>query len=215
MSKTTRPAAGARAGRDRLDELKKAQQAKERRTRLVLITSVATVILLIAGVVGFAVWRDVSTRPTLDAVKEYTVTRDHTTEAVTYEQTPPVGGNHHPTWLNCGVYTEPVQERARRALHGARRRVGHLPQRPAGRPGRAARRPGPRHVHGRLPHRGPDRPRSWRAPGGPAPSSPGSTTPASRSSSRSTARAADARAGASCSGGSDGAAGDDRLTRAP
>jgi hypothetical protein len=109
VSKTTRSAAGARAGRDRLDELKKAQQAKERRTRLVLITSVATVILLIAGVVGFAVWRDVSTRPTLDAVKEYTVTRDHTTEAVTYEQTPPVGGNHHPTWLNCGVYTEPVK----------------------------------------------------------------------------------------------------------
>ena len=38
MSKTTRPAAGARAGRDKLDEMKKAQQAKERRTRLVLIT---------------------------------------------------------------------------------------------------------------------------------------------------------------------------------
>ena len=56
----------------------------------------ATVILLIAGVVGFTVWSDVSNRPTLDAVKEYTVTRDHTTEPVTYEQTPPVGGDHNP-----------------------------------------------------------------------------------------------------------------------
>lgn len=121
MSKTTRPQGGARAGRERLDELKKAQQAKERRTRLVLITSVVTVILLIAGIVGFTIWRDVSNRPTLDAVKTYTVTRDHTSEPVTYEQNPPVGGDHNPTWLNCGVYPDPVKnELAVHSLeHGA------------------------------------------------------------------------------------------------
>ena len=110
MSKSSRPQGGARAGRAKLDELRQAQQAKERRSRIVLITSVATVILLIAGIVGFTVWRDVSNRPSLDAVQTFEVTRDHTTEAVTYAQSPPVGGDHNPSWLNCGVYDEPVQD---------------------------------------------------------------------------------------------------------
>lgn len=121
MGKSTRPAGGARAGRDKLEALRKEQQAKERRTRLVLITAVLTVILLIAGIVGLSIYRDVSSRPTLDAVKKFTVTREHTTEPVTYEQTPPVGGNHNPTWLNCGVYPQTVpSELAVHALeHGA------------------------------------------------------------------------------------------------
>ena len=110
MSKSSRSQGGARAGRAKLDELRQAQQAKERRSRLVLITSVAAVILLIAGIVGFTVWRDVSNRPSLDAVQTFEVTRDHTTEPVTYAQSPPVGGDHNPSWLNCGVYGEPVPD---------------------------------------------------------------------------------------------------------
>ncbi|WP_392542127.1 DUF3105 domain-containing protein [Oryzobacter telluris] len=121
MGKSTRPQGGARAGRDKLEALRKEQQAKERRTRLALITSVLTVIVLIGGIVAFTIYRDVSGRPTLDAVKTYTVTRDHTTDPVTYAQSPPVGGNHNPTWLNCGVYTAPVKnENAVHSLeHGA------------------------------------------------------------------------------------------------
>jgi hypothetical protein len=83
---------------------------KERRSRLILIGAVTTVVALIAGVVGFTVWRDVSTRPSLDAVKKFDVTREHTTEPATYEQSPPVGGDHHPAWLNCGVYPQPVPD---------------------------------------------------------------------------------------------------------
>lgn len=34
--------------------------------------------------------------------------RDHVQTPVTYAQTPPVGGQHNPVWLNCGIYTQPV-----------------------------------------------------------------------------------------------------------
>jgi len=35
---------------------------------------------------------------------------DHTTADVDYPQSPAVGGAHDPTWLDCGVYDEPVRE---------------------------------------------------------------------------------------------------------
>lgn len=45
----------------------------------------------------------------------------HVSGPVKYSVTPPVGGDHNPTWMNCGVYTKPVPvERAVHNLeHGA------------------------------------------------------------------------------------------------
>jgi hypothetical protein len=45
----------------------------------------------------------------------------HTLEPVSYPQSPPVGGAHHPEWLACRVYSAPVRnENAVHALeHGA------------------------------------------------------------------------------------------------
>lgn len=33
---------------------------------------------------------------------------NHVQGAITYPRLPPAGGNHAPTWLNCGVYDAPV-----------------------------------------------------------------------------------------------------------
>lgn len=101
--------------------MRKVQHAKDRRARFLIIGAVGAVILLIAGVVGVTVYRDVSSRPTLEAIKTFTVTGKHTTAPVTYEQSPPVGGDHNAIWLNCGVYPSAVpNELAVHALeHGA------------------------------------------------------------------------------------------------
>ena len=46
---------------------------------------------------------------------------EHVTGPVAYSVTPPVGGDHNATWMNCGVYDQPVpSERAVHNLeHGA------------------------------------------------------------------------------------------------
>ena len=45
----------------------------------------------------------------------------HVSGPVQYSVTPPVGGDHNATWMNCGIYTQPVpRERAVHNLeHGA------------------------------------------------------------------------------------------------
>jgi|SRR4051794_39676711 len=43
------------------------------------------------------------------------VSRKHTYDPVTYEQSPPVGGDHNPIWQNAGFYEEPVQNE--KAVH--------------------------------------------------------------------------------------------------
>jgi hypothetical protein len=47
----------------------------------------------------------------LTAVKSYDdLSADHTPDDVDYPQSPPVGGEHAPEWLDCGVYDVPVRE---------------------------------------------------------------------------------------------------------
>ncbi|WP_134738942.1 DUF3105 domain-containing protein [Nocardioides sp. 503] len=47
----------------------------------------------------------------LSGVEEFSgLEATHTEDDVDYEQSPPVGGPHNPTWLDCGAYDEPVSE---------------------------------------------------------------------------------------------------------
>ena len=122
----------SRPSRARLEELKQAQKAKERRTRILWASGTMAVLLAIGGAVAFAVVRDTSNRPSLDAVRTYDVTANHVTAEVEYEQTPPVGGDHNPVWLNCGVYDEPVpNELAVHSLEHGAVWITHSPDLPA------------------------------------------------------------------------------------
>ncbi|QIN81031.1 DUF3105 domain-containing protein (plasmid) [Rubrobacter marinus] len=42
-------------------------------------------------------------------VEEFEVEQGHTPDAVDYEQSPPVGGEHNDVWQNAAFYEEPVQ----------------------------------------------------------------------------------------------------------
>jgi hypothetical protein len=47
----------------------------------------------------------------LSAVRSYDdLSTDHTPDDVDYPQSPPVGGEHAPEWLECGAYDVPVRE---------------------------------------------------------------------------------------------------------
>jgi hypothetical protein len=81
----------------------------------------ATLILGLAAL-GVLTAQCVRQPPDLSGVQVYSnLTHAHTTAPVQYAQIPPVGGDHNPTFLNCGIYDQPVpNENAVHSLeHGA------------------------------------------------------------------------------------------------
>ena len=99
----------------RVAAMQRAERARARRHRALLVAIPTVVVLGAAGVVT-AVIANRPAPPSLDAVKTYDFAgSQHTTDAVTYEENPPAGGPHDPTWLNCGVYD--AQVRNENAVH--------------------------------------------------------------------------------------------------
>ena len=114
----------------KVEQFKK-QQARAKRNRIVAITlssvaALAVVALIVTVVISNATPKrdpadiDVAGVQTWDDL-EYVHTDGLVDYDELYDMNPPAGGNHNPAWLNCGVYTEPVQnENATHSLeHGA------------------------------------------------------------------------------------------------
>ena len=93
------------------------EESVRRRQRAVLRRRLTKAAIITLVVVAAAAWMFVPRRGSytsggtgeiIDGVRLFQNRTGHTTEPVNYEQTPPAGGPHHPTWLNCGIYGEPV-----------------------------------------------------------------------------------------------------------
>lgn len=106
--KPTRQQQAARRGQ--LKALRREQARRERRRRLIWNAIIAALVIgLGAGLVALGLAGGSGKSTAIKGVQSFTnLSRNHVTTPVKYAQTPPVGGNHNPQWLNCGIYTSPV-----------------------------------------------------------------------------------------------------------
>jgi len=110
-------------GQGRLDRKEEGHVGGTPRRRLGLIFfGVVAVVALgaLAGVVLLSNSGQEASEPA--GVESFdNLSRNHTYDPVSYEQSPPVGGDHNPVWQNAGFYEEPVpNEKAVHTLeHGA------------------------------------------------------------------------------------------------
>jgi hypothetical protein len=92
-----------------INTTRRAGRAVPKRRNLTWLWAVAG-LALVALIAGGAYWfLSRGTPGEIAGVQEFgSLSRDHTEEAVTYPQTPPVGGAHHATWQTCGAYSAPI-----------------------------------------------------------------------------------------------------------
>lgn len=77
---------------------------------------IAAIVLAVGAIAAFAAMGDddgddggVADPALIGQVQTFDdLSRDHTGNVVDYPQTPPVGGDHHNVWQNCGFYDAPI-----------------------------------------------------------------------------------------------------------
>ncbi|MGW2438724.1 DUF3105 domain-containing protein [Streptomyces goshikiensis] len=107
----------------RIAEMRRAEKTRDRRNKILAIT-VSTAV--VAGLLGFGAWvlidqkqqekdAEAARKAPVSGEQDWDVKklgRNHVDTPVKYEMNPPVGGDHHPRWMNCNgdVYKNPVPE---------------------------------------------------------------------------------------------------------
>lgn len=111
----------SQARREHLSQMRAVQKRKERRTALLMWGAGGAVIVLLVGVVGFYLVKQAS-ETSMAAVARTTFSGgEHVAAAVTYKESPPMGGPHNNFWQQCAVYDKPIHpEHAVHSMeHGA------------------------------------------------------------------------------------------------
>jgi len=66
--------------------------------------------VICAGLIGMAIYSNHNESKWIDTVKKFTYeSRNHVTDNLVYKEIAPVGGDHFPTWQNCGFYSLPIE----------------------------------------------------------------------------------------------------------
>ncbi|MEV4379880.1 DUF3105 domain-containing protein [Streptosporangium sp. NPDC049644] len=111
----------AQARREHLARMRAEQQRKERRTAFLMWGAGGLVIVLLVGLVAFYMVSERATTSLDSVISAKYAGSQHTQTKVTYKENPPLGGEHHPSWQNCGIYDQPINnENAVHSMeHGA------------------------------------------------------------------------------------------------
>lgn len=95
---------------DRIAQIQREAKAKDRRSLSVIWVALGGVLVLIGGLVVFAI----VSQPERAEVQEYEWSLEedigHVDYRPDYEQQPPAYGEHNAAWWNCGTYEEPVPD---------------------------------------------------------------------------------------------------------
>ncbi len=86
---------------------------------LALVVSVTTVTLLNQRKKAQLI--PAATKPIVGLLSFNGLSRNHSSSNIAYPQNPPVGGEHSPQFINCGIYTHPINiwEAVHSLEHGA------------------------------------------------------------------------------------------------
>lgn len=116
--------------KERALEVRAEREREDRRNKYWIYgTGAVLIFALIASVTTVSVLNQrkkaqlvaAAAKPILGLQSFSGLTRKHTSKEIAYQQNPPMGGDHSPQFINCGIYTHPINnwEAVHSLEHGA------------------------------------------------------------------------------------------------